>query len=314
MNIERGLLIHPDELSEAWIARLLGSHLKRFGLHPKGGRYAHTSMADFIGEQNSLAERLSRLENAGLTVEHEMHAIRWMLPAEMYESHPDWFRMDEHGARVSDFNLCVSNRDALEYVSERAALAARLLPAKSHRYHFWTDDVRHAQCQCPECRALSASDQTMIITNAIVRGLRRTDPEAKQCYLAYYQTLTAPRSVEPEDGVFLEFAPMGRDYHLPMNDRASEKNASQIAALPDLFACFGRRDSLALEYWLDNSMYSRQVKPPKYFEWKRDVTAADLAFYEEQGFEAATTFACFLGEDYEALYGGFPEIGEYLAW
>ena len=154
----------------------------------------------------------------------------------------------------------------------------------------------------------------MLITNAIVRGLRRTDPEAKQCYLAYYQTLCAPRAVEPEDGVFLEYAPMGRDYHLPISDPASEKNAALIAALPDLFACFGKKDSLALEYWLDNSMYSRWTKPPKYFSWMRDVTAADLAFYEEQGFAAATCFACYLGEDYEAEHGSFPDIGDYLHW
>lgn len=314
MTIDRGLLIHPDELSEAWIARLLASNLKRFGLHPKGGLNAHVSMGAFITEQNVLAERLGRLETAGLTVEHEMHAIRWMLPAEKFKEHPSWFRMDEHGDRVPDFNLCVSNKDALEYIRLRAAEAARLLPAKSHRYHFWTDDVRFAQCQCPECRALSASDQTMVITNTITEGLRRTDPIASQCYLAYFQTLTAPQQVEPTDGVFLEFAPMGRDYHLAMNDPSSEKNASLIAALPDLFACFGRRNSLALEYWLDNSMYSRQVKPPKYFEWNRDVTAADLAFYEEQGFEAAMTFACFLGEDYEELYGSFPNIEEYFMW
>jgi len=237
-----------------------------------------------------------------------------MLPAEKFEKHPNWFRMDEHGNRVSDFNLCVSNKDALEYLRGRAAEAARLLPAKSHRYHFWTDDVRFAQCQCPECRSLSASDQTMVITNTITEGLRRTDPAAKQCYLAYFQTLTAPRKVEPADGVFLEFAPMGRDYHLAMNNPSSAKNAAQIAALPDLFACFGRQNSLALEYWLDNSMYSRQVKPLKYFKWNRDVTAVDLSFYEEMGFEAATTFACFLGEDYEKLHGGFPKIEEYFMW
>lgn len=76
---------------------------------------------------------------------------------------------------------------------------------------------------------------------------------------------------------------------------------------------FGLRDSLALEYWLDNSMYSRWTKPPKYFEWNRVVTEADLTYYDSLGFAAATTFACYLGPDYETAHGGFPEIGEYLA-
>ena len=310
--MERGILIHPDEFSTAWIERLLRSNLRRFGLHPVGGTKADRSMEEFIRTQHSFTDGIARLERHGITVEHEMHVLRWMLPEAMFSQHPDWFRMNEKGERVSDFNLCVSNADALEFIRTRAAEAALLLPAKSHRYHFWTDDVRHAQCFCPDCRRLTASDQAMAITNAIAEGLRRSDPLARECYLAYYQTLFVPRKIEPVDGVYLEFAPMGRDYHMALDDPASAKNADMIRALPDLFACFGERDSLALDYWLDNSMYSRHVKPPKEFRWNRAVTERDLDFYEKRHFCAATTFACFLGDDYEAEYGAFPDIEAYL--
>ncbi len=313
MNIERGLLIHPDELSAAWEERLLASRLRRFGLHPVGGGHANLSMQAFIDRRGKYAPRLARLEAAGIAVEHEMHALRWMLPASLFDAHPDWFRMDADGKRNADCNLCPSNGDALDYVSERAAEAARHLPAASHRYHFWTDDGRNSYCSCPSCRGLSPSDQAMLITNAILRGLRHTDPLAKQCYLAYYDTLAAPRKVEPTDGIYLEYAPMNREFDRPLSDADSARNSVQCTALPDLIACFGLRDSLALEYWLDNSMYSRWTKPPKYFEWNRVVTEADLTYYDSLGFAAATTFACYLGPDYETAHGGFPEIGEYLA-
>ena len=310
--MERGLLIHPDELSEAWADRLCASSLKRFGLHPVGGRNANASMADLIARRDGLAPLLTRLEAAGLTVEHEMHALRYLFPAALFTSHPDWFRMNEKGVRTPDFNLCPSSRDALDFLSARAEEAARLLPARSHRYHFWTDDVGSGVCCCPYCRALSPSDQMLTITNAILRGLRRADPSAKLCFLAYHQTLPAPRKVTPEDGVFLEFAPMGRDYHRPLNDPSCAQNAAIAASLPDLFACFGRTDAMALDYWLDNSLYSRWTKPPKPFVWDRAVTEADLDFYASCGFSAATTFACYLGPDYEEVNGGFPDISAYL--
>ena len=311
MNIRRGLLIHTAELSEKWTDRVCNSTLSLFGLHPVGGGKANESMENLIRNLPLLKPRLDRIEAAGIAVEHEMHALRWMLPADLFAQHPDWFRMDEKGERVADYNLCSSNKDALEYLSERAALTAKILPASSHRYHFWIDDVRTAFCHCPECKKYSVSDQAMVMYNAILRGLRRTDPEAKQCYLSYHATLEAPRTVEPETGIFLEYAPMDRQFDAPLADSSVEKNRSQTAVLPDLFACFGKADAMACEYWLDNSMYSRYTKPPKAFTHMADVTDADLVFYDDLGFDAATTFACYLGPDYEELHGE-PDIGSYV--
>lgn len=311
MNIRRGILIHTAELSEKWTQRICSSTLSVFGLHPVGGGKANESMEDLIRREPILRPRLARIEAAGIAVEHEMHALRWMLPADLFAEHPDWFRMDEKGERVADYNLCSSNKDALEYLSERAALVAKILPASSHRYHFWIDDVRHAFCHCAECRRYSVSDQAMIMYNAIVRGLRRTDPLAKQCYLSYHATLEAPQTVTPEEGIYLEYAPMDRDFAAPLSDGDNAKNRSQVAVLPDLFACFGHADATACEYWLDNSMYSRYTKPPKPMVYNAAVTEADLAFYEEKGFAAATTFGCYLGDDYEEV-NGEPPVREYL--
>ena len=311
MKIRRGLLIHPTELNEKWTERVCASRLSLFGLHPVGGGKANESLEAFVREMPALAPHLKRIEAAGIAVEHEMHALRWLLPADRFGEHPDWFRMNEKGERVADYNLCCSNKDALAYLSERSAEIARLLPALSHRYHFWIDDVRTAFCHCAECRRLSPSDQAMRMYNAIVRGLRMADPLAKQCYLSYHATLEAPRLVEPESGIYLEYAPMDRDFSRPLSDGECEANRSQVAVLPDLFACFGHADATACEYWLDNSRYSRWTKPPKKFPYDAVVTEADLAFYEERGFDAATTFACYLGEDYEALHGDAP-VGEYM--
>jgi len=311
MNIRRGLLIHPDELSEKWTDRVCSSKLSFFGLHPVGGGKANESMASLIGDLDVINPRLERIVKSGVAVEHEMHALRWMLPADMFDKHPDWYRMDENGARVSDYNLCPSNKDALDYISERAAEAASLLPSSSHRYHFWIDDVWKAHCSCPECKRYTNSDQAMIIYNAIVNGLRRTDPDAKQCYLSYHSTLEAPKSVEPADGIYLEFAPMVRDFDIPIGDPSSEKNGAQICVLDDLFAYFGKADSTACEYWLDNSRYSKYTKPPVAFPYNSEVTRADLEFYEAKGFEYATTFACYLGPDYEE-HNGEPPVDEYL--
>ena len=312
MRIERGILIHPDELDDAWCARVCASSLARFGLHPAGGAHADRTMDDLIRDLPQLGERLARITECGIVIEHEMHALRWLLPASLFAAHPNWFRENERGERTPDCNLCPSNKDALAYVSERAAEAARLLPAPSHRYHFWIDDVRGAVCHCPSCRRLSASEQALRIYNAILAGLRRTDPAARQCYLAYYETLGVPRAVEPADGIYLEYAPMQRDFTVPLDDASSEKNRAETAPLAELLACFGRRDAAACDYWLDNSLYSRWTKPPKPFTFHSETALCDLDFYERTGFASATTFACFLGAEYERANGALPDLDRYL--
>ncbi len=312
MNIERGILLNPNDLSEIWMSRLRASNLRRFGLHPGGGKTAYLGLESMLRSYDRLLPRLDELEAAGITVEHEIHAVRWMLPTDMFDAHQDWFRMNANGERTADSNLCPSNGDALEFISNRAAELASRIPAKSHRYHLWADDVLHSHCFCPDCRRLSPSDQALMIANAILRGLRRVDAQARECYLAYYQTIPAPRLVEPEDGIYLEFAPMDRDYDRPLSDVSSAKNAEQIAALPDLFACFGPSDAIACDYWLDNALRSDWKRPPKPFTLNQSVTEADLSFYESCGFSAATTFSGCLGDDYEALYGP-PSIEGYLS-
>ena len=76
--------------------------------------------------------------------------MAWLLPRHLFDRHPDWFRMDEKGSRAADFNLCASNPDALDYVSERTALLAELLDTGTSKYYYWIDDVCGYSCHCPE--------------------------------------------------------------------------------------------------------------------------------------------------------------------
>ena len=70
---------------------------------------------------------------------------------------------------------------------------------------------------------------------------------------------------------------------------------------------FGREDAKVLEYWLDNSLFSHWKKPPKPFSADPEKVKAEILDYAEAGFSLIATFGCYLGEDYEALYGE-PDI------
>lgn len=304
----RGIIVHPDELTYLLPKRLEIAGLNVLGIHPAGGRDAATTLdkAILLHKQQRQSEVINQIKSLGISVVYQAHVMSWLLPRTEFDKHPEWFRQDEHGRRVQDFNLCVSNQEALEYVEKRTAELAELLYTGSDHWYFWPDDIAGAICRCDKCRSLSASDQQMIMVNAMLRGLKKLNPSAKLCYLAYHDSITPPTVIKPDAGVFLEYAPFNRDHDKPLTDASSEKNASEIRALPGLFGLFGSKDATALDYWMDNSLRSGWKKPPKPFTLYESVLHEDVRFYSSLGFEAVTCFGCFLGSDYTALYGAPP--------
>lgn len=308
MLLQRGLLVHPEEFTPELPDEFRRAGLNVLGLHPVGGGHAAHSLAAAIGEfpTPDFQSKLRRAEALGLKVEYHAHALRWLLPERLFPEKPDWFRMNEAGERTPDANLCVSNGEALNFLTERSALLAELLPTKGPRFYYWPDDASACACRCPECRRLPAADQQLRIANAILRGLRRRRPDAKLSFLAYYDSLELPRLTEPEEGIFLEFAPYRRDHHAPLFDARVPENVSQTRFLPELIAFFGKKDAVALDYWMDNSLFSAYTKPPKALRLDEAVLAADAEGYDRLGFETVLAFGCYLGPDYRALYGPPP--------
>ena len=312
MLLRRGLIVHPEELDEIWLDELEKTNLNALGLHPVGGENAARTLEAAIARHRSpeFQRLIARAKGMNLTVEYEAHALGYLLPRGLFGTHPEYFRMDERGNRVPDANLCPSNADALALVEENTEHLTKALDTGSAQRFWWPDDVSGKLCHCPLCRALNGGDQLLRITNAIHRGVRRANPRAHTAYLAYHDGLTLPRRTEPEDGLFLEYAPIGRDHHRPIADKDCAENAAQTATLRPLLSFFGLKNAQVLEYWMDNSLFSGWKKPPRRFSLDKDVMARDVEFYAGLGFESITSFACFLGADYRALYG-LPPVETY---
>ena len=308
--MRKGIIVHPDEFCEKQIDRAAALGIDVIGIHPVGGKEAADSLRELVAlcQNADFRALVDRAYEKGLAVEYEFHAASYLLDRSLFDSHPEYFRADENGERTPDVNFCVSNADALEIVAKNAADLASKLYRGGTDFYFWLDDVHSKKkCNCERCRELSPSDQQLIFSNCIARELRRHYPNARVPYLAYLSSLEIPKNVEPEDGIFLEYAPMEK-YVKKRPDRI-EVEAKALLPLLDFF---GREGAKALDYWLDNSLFSGWKKPPKKFELDRDALMHDLDYYRANGVENITTFACFLGEDYEALYGE-PDLAGYAS-
>lgn len=298
---KKGIIIINRELSDSWLELLVKAGFNTVGLHALyqfGGMQGHI---DWL-QKPETQSLLSRFEAAGIEVEHQLHAVDWLLPRSLFAQHPDWFREDPTGNRVADWNLCASNEAALQYLEDAACRLATLLKQKGHEYYIWGDDCLNATCHCQQCQGLSGADQSMIVTNHILRGLRRYDPEAKLSFLAYQDALTVP-TVKPDPGVFLEFAPIDRNHRTPLTDD-DDANARIRQKLAQLLAIFPAESAQILEYFLDVSLFCKWKKEDAAaLNLDADRLTADISWYQQLGVAGITTFAGFIDDDWRQKFG-----------
>ena len=240
----------------------------------------------------------------GLQVEHELHAIDWLLPRTMFASEPSFFRMNAKGVRTPDSNCCPSNPFALELIAGRAVEVARVCRSTTGRYFFWMTD-NGEKCNCPKCSPLTGAEQAVIVENAIVRALRaEIDPNATLAHLAYQFTMDPPRFVKPDPALFLEFAPIERWRFKGARRREPlAEGGAWLEKLGRLLEVFPADTAQALEYWLDASLFSNWRKPLVRIPWDADTTRAEIAAYRKRGIRHFTTFAVNVDDDYLADFG-----------
>jgi hypothetical protein len=308
----RGVVLVPSDLTTwDW-----PQEAKRAGLSTIGTHVFPHQVAAFAATGEGQAF-LDRCRTLGIEVEHELHSMRDLVPRELFGRDPTMFRMNEAGDRVADSNLCVHSKAAVQVACENAQKYARLLRPTTGRYFYWIDDGR-PMCRCPKCRGLSDSDQALILENHLLRALRQLDPRAALAHLAYANTYRPPTQVKPEPGVFLEFAPIHRNYDVPFSTRDSQSAGYTHGQLLDYLDAnlevFGSQGAQALEYWLDESRFLRHLKPPRpervKIPWNRAVFRQDLETYARRGIRHVTSFAVQVDGAYVRLFGR-PPLDEY---
>ena len=197
----RGVILDPNDLSSVeWVKMAAENGINTIGTHMAPGCKAMCQeISEFILSEKGQAF-MAECEKYGIDVEHQLHAMKELLPRELYAEDSTMFRMNENGRRVADYNCCVHSDKALNIIVENAVEIAKVLRPTNHRYYYWLDDGKPV-CQCPQCKEFSPSDQALIIENRIIKGLRTLDPEAQLAHLAYHNAVQAPRTVKPEEGI-----------------------------------------------------------------------------------------------------------------
>ncbi len=303
----RGIVLVPEDLTlKDWPERAKRAGLSTIGIHHQNSPGAVVRWVKSDGGQRFLEQ----CRELGLHVEYELHAMKELLPRNLFEKNPELFRMNGKGERMPDANCCVHSDRALEIIVENAVTIAQTLRPTTGRHFYWGDDGQ-PWCQCPKCRGLLPSEQALVIENRTCRALRALDPKAQVAHLAYSNTLSPPRQIKPAEGVFLEYAPISRRYDLAYERQQGPKDRDGLPALDANLAVFPKGTAQALEYWLDVSRFSGWRRPAVRLPWNREVFLADLETYRKRGIRNITSFAVWIDAQYQQRFGNLDFIAEY---
>ena len=297
---QRGIVLYPSDLTSfgasKWVDMMDQSGLNLLGIHTDTRLETLPKLRTYLASEEGKKLWSLCLEK-GIDIEFELHVLQDLLPRRLFNDHPEYFRMDKKGVRQKKHNMCFSSEDAYHVIQENVIELCEWLKPTTHRYFFWIDDVQNSYCHCEDCSPYSESEQSLMYANQLIQTLKKIDPEASIAHLAYYKTLPAPIKVKPVDGVFLEYAPINRDYTQSLPD-------GHLQSLKDNLEIFPKETAHVLEYWLDASMFCRWKRDKRVeILWEKEYAERDVKLYRDLGINSVTTFATWIDPTYIELYG-----------
>uniref|UniRef100_UPI003217380B DUF4838 domain-containing protein n=1 Tax=uncultured Draconibacterium sp. TaxID=1573823 RepID=UPI003217380B len=129
---------------------------------------------------------------------------QFMPPKEFYKDHPEYYSLID-GERIYErAQLCLSNPDVLEVVTERLKKTIRVNPDYLI-YSVSQNDWRNP-CQCEKCQALvkregSESGPVIWFVNQVAQAIEKEFPDKYVGTLAYQYTRTPPLTIKPRENV-----------------------------------------------------------------------------------------------------------------
>jgi hypothetical protein len=269
---ERILVYYPyhyDQV-ESWIDFAGKARLNRICFH-----YGWPTLDWFTALRGRL---MPGLKKRGITIEVGGHLLSLFLPRTLFKSKPDWFRMNEKGQRVPDWNFNPFHAEAVDHVASGVARYFAQMP-EATMFHAWADDIDGGGWSHePGKEQYTPADQSLIVSNAIVNALRQRKPNAEFPYLAYHDTLQAPRKVKPVPGIVYFCGLRERCYAHALDDPDCGLNRKYREAFESGLPVFGGGKTEVIEYYTDQVLFQSMVNPPI-----PGVIGGDARYYAKLG-------------------------------
>jgi len=216
------------------------------------------------------------LDRRGIGLDCGGHVIPALVPRDLFAVHPEYFPCGPDQVRTSNGNICTAQPGALDTAS-RTAVGWTREHAGVAGLHIWGADLwQGGWCRCAACQPVSVQDQSLRLANAVARALSAAGVSCPVYYLAYHDTIDPGGCLEPDPGVWVEFAPRERCYGHALDDPECPTNRRYAIALERYAAQFDGRVRV-FEYYADAVLLCGCAVP------LTAVIDADLAYFARLG-------------------------------
>ena len=149
----------------------------------------------------------------GITVEdvvNSVHTLQWIITADLFAEHPEYFGMDESGNRTTNRQPCLSN----EEVFDLTVAAAKAHFAQYDSIYSVSQNDGMDFCRCAECVAFNDahggvdSASMLNFVNRVAAEVKKDYPNAKIETLAYQRSETPPSGLTVEENVIIRVCPI----------------------------------------------------------------------------------------------------------
>ena len=251
--------------------------------------YQHAGRVKWDNWRSALTPELRRRD---IQIEVGGHGYQNFLNAEMeggalFDRHPDWFGMDENGARRREgkYVFCTSNEAAVEYLTKNVLNYLEQRP-EIDIFDFWPPDGAK-WCACPNCQQLGPPEdrQSRLTSQVVAAAGKRNLPARFEC-IAYHLALDPPSNPPMEKSVLVDFCPISQCFEAPIYDPSSSANAGYAEALQAWKKTF-KGDLSIYSYYRKYAWLSLPVIIPHYMQedlrWYTKIGVAGISIYSEPG-------------------------------
>ena len=156
------------------------------------------------------------------TVQHHCGTIFQYVGQEYFETHPEYFAMNEKGERTTG-QACFSSEGLFNTVLKLVRTYFRENPDATCFYITPNDNPNY--CQCPACAAIDAREgshcaSTLRFVNRIANAVKDEFPGKTINMLAYMYTRTPPKTIVPADNVVIQIAAEDCRYMKPYKENS----------------------------------------------------------------------------------------------
>ncbi len=151
----------------------------------------------------------NRKQPGGVEIYDSVHTFyKYLPPSEFYKKHPEYYSLID-GKRIYErAQLCLSNPDVLDIMTERLKREMRKNP-EALIYSVSQNDWRNP-CQCSNCQKIvdregSQSGIIVWFVNQVADRIKAEFPDKYVGTLAYAYTRKPPKEIKPKENVIIRF-------------------------------------------------------------------------------------------------------------